>query len=200
MWTVFLAVLGLIVMAVARRAVDRVCLRSRKEAFKMGLIGLLTEALVLPAMALFAVTIIGIPIAVFVIPLALLLALLLGYVGVSYAIGERLGNGSGRSPYLSMVIGLLVLQGLVILGGLIGLPGGGLGLVGTIIKVIGYAVIYVAATVGLGAVIVSKFGTADWQEKPPAGTYPQPAAPQPVPPQAPQAPQAPAAPQAPGTV
>ncbi len=163
MWTIFLCVLGLIVMAVARRSAERVRERSRKDAFKMGLFGLLTEVLILPAMALLAITIIGIPVAFFVIPLLLALALLLGYVGVSYAMGERIGNGHGRSPYGSMAIGLFILQGLVILGGLIGLTGGGLGLVGTVIRVIGYAVIYVAATVGLGAVIMSKFGTKDMQ-------------------------------------
>jgi hypothetical protein len=165
MWTVLLVVVGLIVMAVAKRPVDNVCVRARKEAFKMGLFGLLAEILVLPVMAIFAITIIGIPIAIIVIPLVLALALLLGYVGVSYAVGERLGNGTGRSPYASMAIGLFVLQGMVILGGLIGLPGGGIGVVGTVIKFIGYAVIYVAATVGLGAVIVSKFGTKEWQPK-----------------------------------
>jgi hypothetical protein len=62
-----------------------------------------------------------------------------------------------------VAIGILILEGLVILGGVIGLPGGSLGLVGTIIRVIGHAVIYVAATVGLGAVIMSKFGTRDMQ-------------------------------------
>ncbi len=163
MWTILLVVLGLVVMAVARRPVERVCELSRKEAFKMGLIGLLVEVLIMPAMALLCVTVIGIPVAIFVIPLLLTLALLLAYVGVGYAIGERIGNGHGRSPYGSMVIGLLILQGLWIVGALIGLPGGGLGLVGTTIRVIGYAVIYVAATVGLGAVIMSKFGTKDMQ-------------------------------------
>jgi len=161
MWTIFLVLLGLITVAIARRPVERVCELSRKEAFKMGLIGLLVQVLIMPAMALLFVTVIGIPVAIFVIPLLLALALLLGYVGVSLATGERIGNGHGRSPYGSMTIGLLILQGLVILGAIIGLPGGGLGLVGTIIKVIGCAVIYVAGTVGLGAVIMSRFGTKD---------------------------------------
>lgn len=161
MWTIFLVLLGLITLAVARRPVERVCELSRKEAFKMGLIGLLVQVLLLPAMAILFVTVIGIPVAIFVIPLVLAFALLLGYVGVSLATGERIGNGHGRSPYASMTIGLLILQGLVFLGALIGLPGGGLGVVGTTIRVIGYAVIYVASTVGLGAVIMSRFGTMD---------------------------------------
>jgi len=163
MWTVILVILGLAVTAVARRPAERVRDLSRKEAFKMGLIGLLVQVLLLPAMALLFVTVIGIPVAIFVVPLVLAFALLLGYVGVSHAIGERIGNGHGRSPYWSVTIGLLILQALWVAGLLIGLPGGGLGLVGTTIKVIGYAVIYVASTVGLGAVIMSKFGTKDMQ-------------------------------------
>ncbi|MFC1799929.1 hypothetical protein ACFL2Z_03355 [Candidatus Eisenbacteria bacterium] len=181
LWTIFLVVLGLITIAVARRPVERVCELSRKEAFKMGLIGLLVQVLILPAMAILFVTVIGIPVAIFVIPLVLAFALLLGYVGVSLATGERIGNGHGRSPYWSMTIGLLILQGLVFLGALIGLPGGGLGIVGTTIRVIGYAVIYVASTVGLGAVIMSRFGTMDRR---PATTV-EFQVPPPAPPQAP---------------
>ena len=190
MWTIFLVILGLITIAVAKRPVERVCELSRKEAFKMGLIGLLVQVLLLPAMALLFVTVIGIPVAIFVIPLVLAFALLLGYVGVSLATGERIGNGHGRSLYASMIIGLLILQGLVILGSLIGLPGGSLGLVGKPIWVIGCAVIYVASTVGLGAVIMSRFGTMD--RKPPTTVQFQ------VPPQGPGQPGGGQPPQAPG--
>jgi hypothetical protein len=159
MWTILLIVLGLIVIAVAKRPVGNVSVRARKEAFKMGLIGLLTEVLVLPVIALFCITIIGIPIGLVAIPLVFALALLLGYVGVSQAIGERMGEGAQRSVYMNMAVGILVLQGLLILGWIVRLPGGGLAIVGNVIGFIGWAVVYVAGTVGLGAVIMSKFGT-----------------------------------------
>jgi hypothetical protein len=165
MWTILLIVLGLIIIAVARGAVEKVTVRARKEAFKMGLIGLLAEVLLIPVILLFVITIIGIPIGVIVIPLVFALALLLGYVSVSYAVGARLGNGHGRSIYASMALGLIALQGLAILGGIVGLPGGSMNLVGNIICYIGWAVIYVAGTVGLGAVIMSKFGTAEYKPK-----------------------------------
>jgi hypothetical protein len=159
MWTILLIVLGLIVIAVAKRPVGNVSVRARKEAFKMGLIGLLTEVLVLPVIALFCITLIGIPIGLVAIPLVFALALLLGYVGVSQAIGERMGEGAQRSVYMNMAVGILVLQGLLILGWIVRLPGGGLAIVGNVIGFIGWAVVYVAGTVGLGAVIMSKFGT-----------------------------------------
>jgi hypothetical protein len=171
-WTIVLIVLGLIIVAIARGPVERVCTRARKEAFKMGLIGLLAEVLLIPVCLLFIITIIGIPVGVLVLPLVFALALLLGYVGVSVAVGGRIGNGSEKSVYMSVALGIFVLQGLAILGGILKLPGGPIGFVGTVINVIGWAVIYVAATVGLGAVIMSKFGTKGYEAKPavaPAG-------------------------------
>jgi hypothetical protein len=186
-WTIMLIVLGLIIMAVFRRGVDNVYARARKEAFKMGLFGLLGWVLFLPVVILFAITIIGIPVAILVI-LAFFLALLFGFVGVSYAVGSRLGNGHDRSVYASMAIGVLALHGLVILGGLIGLPGGALHIIGQVIAFIGWAVIFVAVTVGLGCVIMSKFGTAElkpkqaapvpvWNQPPPGQGYQAPPAP-----------------------
>jgi hypothetical protein len=177
LWTVMVVILGLIIMAVFRRGVENVCMRARKEAFKAGLIGLLAEVLLVPAMLLFIITIIGIPIGVLVLPLVFVLAALFGYIGVSYAVGARLGNGHGRSPYASIALGVIVLSGLAILGGLIGLPGGTIQMIGKVVGFIGWAVIYVAVTVGLGAVILSKFGSSDmkpkaapvdWQYPPPA--------------------------------
>jgi hypothetical protein len=165
-WIAMLIVLGVIIVAVFRRGVENVCSRARKEAFKMGLIGLLAEVLVIPIMVLFIVTIIGIPIGAFVLPLLFALAALFGIVGVSYAVGGRLGNGHGRSVYVSIALGLFVLHGLAILGGLVGLPGGSMSAIGKVISFFGWAVLYVAATVGLGAVIMSKFGTAALMPKP----------------------------------
>lgn len=165
-WIIMLIVLGLIIMAIFRRGVENVCIRARKAAFKMGLIGLLAEVLLIPAIVIFVITIIGIPIGVFVLPLVFALAALFGIIGVSYAVGGRLGNGHGRSVYVSIALGLFVLHGLAILGGVIGLPGGSMSAIGKVISFFGWAVLYVAVTVGLGAVIMSKFGTAELKPKP----------------------------------
>jgi hypothetical protein len=152
-------------MAIFRRGVENVCTRARKEAFKMGLFGLLGWLLIVPVVAIFAITIIGIPVAILLV-LAFFLALLFGFIGVSYAIGNRLGNGHGRSIYISMAMGVIALYGLVILAGLIGLPGGALHMIGRVIAFIGWAIIFVAVTVGLGSVIMSKFGTSELKPKP----------------------------------
>jgi hypothetical protein len=165
LWTAFLVLLGAIVIAVARRPVRNMCTLARREAFKMGLIGLLSWVIIFVAIAFFTVTIIGIPIGLILIPLITALAVLFGYVAVALAVGERFGNGGGRSIYTTMGIGILLLQALAILGGLLRLPGGGIGIIGAIISVFGWAVIFVAATVGLGAVVMSKFGTKGPNDK-----------------------------------
>jgi len=170
--TLLIILLALVVAAVARRPVENVCMTAKKEAFKMGLIGLGVEVLVLPVIVLFCITIIGIPIGLVAIPLVLALAVLLGYTGVGLAVGERFaGAGNGKSIYWSIVVGMLILEALKIVSALVRLPGGVLGMMGWVIAFVGWAVIYVAATVGLGAVVMTRFGT-------------RPAAPVPPPPQA----------------
>lgn len=183
-WSVVLVLLALLVLAVARRPVENVCARAKREAFKMGLIGLAAWLLVGPAIVLFLITIIGIPIGLVVIPLLFALALLLGYTGVGLAVGERIGGSSGRSAYFNLALGVIALQGVTIIAGIMRIPGSWLGIVGWIVAVVGWAVIFVAATVGLGAVIVTRFGTSAPKMTPPAppgGVVATPAASQPPP-------------------
>lgn len=171
-WSVVLILLTLLVMAVARRPVENVCSRARHEAFKMGLIGLAAWLLVGPAIVLFLVTIIGIPIGLVVIPLLFAVALLLGYTGVGLAVGERIGGSAGRSAYLNLALGVLALQGVSIIAGIMRIPGSWLGVLGWIVAVVGWAVIFVASTVGLGAVIMTRFGTSAPKVAPPGSGVP----------------------------
>ncbi len=157
-FTVLLIIVGALIIAVAGVGVDRVTDAATKSAFKMGLIGLLAEVIIAAVIAVFAITIIGIPISMLV-ALGALVAFLLGYTGVSVAIGRRWGNHSERSKYVSLMIGVVFLQALTILGGILRLSGGAVGAFGYVASLIGWAVVYVAATVGLGAVVMSRFGT-----------------------------------------
>jgi hypothetical protein len=182
-WTFVILVLALLVTAVARRPVENVCMRARREAFKAGLVGLAAWLLVGPIALLFIVTIIGIPVGLVVIPLLFSLAALLGYTGVGMAVGERLGGGIGKSPFMSVAIGIILLQAINIVAGIIRLPGSWLGAIGWIIAFFGWAVIFVAITIGLGAVILTKFGMARPGVAPAGGAAGQ------VPPQAPVGPQ-----------
>jgi hypothetical protein len=181
--TFVILLLCLLVTAIARRPVENVCMRARREAFKAGLVGLAAWLLVGPIALLFIITIIGIPVGLVVIPLLFTLAALLGYTGVGMAVGERLGRGTGRSAFMSVTIGIILLQALNLVAGIIRLPGSWLGAIGWMIAFVGWAVIFVAVTIGLGAVILTKFGTAR------PGTGPARGAAGPVPPQAPVGPQ-----------
>jgi hypothetical protein len=182
-WTLFVILLGLIVVAVARRHVENVCVTAKKETFKMGLIGLLTEVLLVPVIGLFCITIIGIPIGLVVVPMLFTLAMLLGYTGVGLAVGERFTGGNGKSVYWSAAMGILLLQATWIVSAIVRLPGGILGSIGWVIAFLAWAVIYVAVTVGLGAVVMTRFGTRLPHAVAPAPQYI--AAPAPPPPAAP---------------
>ena len=159
-WTIVVLILCLLVAAVAGRQVGTIYARARRDAFKMGLIGLAAWLLVGPVIVLFLVTIIGIPIGIVVIPILFALALLFGYTGVAQAVGERFGAGAGRSIYANVALGVLLLNALVILGSIFRLTGSVVGAFGWVITFVGAAVMFVAATVGLGTVIMTRFGTA----------------------------------------
>jgi hypothetical protein len=160
MWLIILMVLGALLIAVVRRPVDIVSDRVRKEAFFNGLIGLLAWVLVIPVMVLLVVTIVGIPIAILV-PFIFAIMMLLGFIGVSVATGQKFVVTTNGSAYRSMAVGVVLLYGLVILGSLLKFGPGPIHFAGSVIGFIGWAIVFVAVTVGLGAVITSRFGTRE---------------------------------------
>ena len=170
MWVIILVVLGALLIAVVRRPVDIVSDRVRKEAFLNGLIGLLAWLLIGPVFILLAVTIIGIPIAV-LLPFVFVIMLLLGFVGVAVATGQKFTGAANGSAYRAMALGTVILYGLWILGALLKLGPGPLHFAGSILGFLGLAIVIVATTIGLGAVVMSRFGTREKTPKPaPAAT------------------------------
>jgi len=159
-WLIVLVLLGALLIAIVKRPVDIVSDRVRREAFFNGLIGLLTWALVIPVMILLVVTVIGIPIAI-LLPFVFVIMLLLGFIGVAVAIGQRFAGGDGGSAYRAMGMGVIILYGLWIIGALFKMGPGPIHFAGSIFGFLGMAVVFVAATVGLGAVITSRFGTRE---------------------------------------
>jgi hypothetical protein len=164
MWLIVLVVLGALLIAVVRRPVDIVSDRVRKEAFFNGLIGLLVWALFIPVMVLLVITIIGIPIAI-LLPFVFAIMMLLGFIGVSTATGQKFVPGTNGGAYKAMAVGVIILYGLVVLGALLRMGPGPLHFAGSIIAFIGWAVVFVAVTVGLGAVVTSRFGTREKMPK-----------------------------------
>jgi hypothetical protein len=157
----FLLFIGLIVFSVAPDHVKRVRTKLEKEMLKSGLVGLLGEILILPIFILLIITIIGIPVAILVQPLAILLAAILGYTAVSLYIGEKIKENTNIKPQtalLTVLLGIIAVELISILARIIGVagaPGSGIGLA---LMICYWFLIYLILTIGFGAVILTRFG------------------------------------------
>jgi hypothetical protein len=156
-----LVLVGLIIVAFGRNAVERIGGRIAATPVRSGLIGLAAEVLFLPVTVLtvvvLAISIVGIPLLVLV-PFAILLVMLVGLVGfiaLAHHVGGRLSarfGWSAPSPYASVAIGVLAVGTLTLIGRLAGLAGGFF--LGAPLTGLGYLLEYVAWTVGFGAALL----------------------------------------------
>jgi hypothetical protein len=124
-------------------------------------VGLLGEILILPIFILLIITIIGIPVAILVEPLLVLLATILGYTAVSLYIGERIKENTNIKPQtslLTVLLGIIAIELIPIFARIIGVagaPGSGIGLA---LIICYWFLIYLILTFGFGAVILTRFG------------------------------------------
>jgi len=196
-----LALLAVLGVLLARPGVEVAAARVASEPWKAAFAGLLAQLLFLPVLILvvvvLAVSIIGIPLLVLV-PFALcalVVANFLGYVGVARILGggaERQLRWSASSVALSVVVGVVLIQGLSLFGRALSLPGGWLAVLGFTIVGLGFFVKYVVWTMGLGAMTLAAL-SGDWRRPrmasaalppPPAVEPPEPGEPE-APPAAP---------------
>lgn len=166
--TALLAILILLTVGVARRRVSSVAERARTEPWKSGLIGFVVEVLIAPVVILISLllvlSIVGIPVLVVLLPLTLLVILILfflGYAGVAVAVGNSLRGRRSEvrrlSPYLAVLVGLVLIQSWHILGEGLAFAGGLVRLTGYLLILFGFFLKYLAWTVGLGAVMLDRF-------------------------------------------
>lgn len=188
---VFLMLLVCLVILVARRPLERVDRQLAVEPWKAGLVGFCAQLLFLPLLivvtVLLAITIVGC--ALFLLYpflfLALILFALLGYAAVAHRVGRwveaRFGWRSAGSPYVAALIGVLVIQIWSLLGNVLSVGGGVLDFFAGMFLLLGWAVAYVAWTVGFGAVLLARFGTEPgyWPARA-AAVPPVPVPPQPI--------------------
>ncbi|HNV03882.1 MAG TPA: hypothetical protein PLE61_12930 [Vicinamibacterales bacterium] len=161
------ALFAAIVAAVAPGAVRGVSDRAAAEPWRAGLVGLAAELLFVPLLvltvAVLAISIIGIPLLLLV-PFGLIavgLAFVLGLAGAGRALGTcvaRRVGGAAPGMAASLVLGLAVIWALTAVARFVGLLGPPAGFFVAGLLVAGFLVEYVAWTVGLGAVILSRFG------------------------------------------
>lgn len=157
-----------------RRFIEGVGDTARHATVRSGLVGLAAAFLIVPAFVLgiiaLIISIIGIPaLLVFVplFPLAVVVALLLGYIGVAHAAGEafaerrfsgeewyRLGNS-----YYFLLAGLGLLLALFLGANILELTGPFLGFLRGVLTFLGVVLTWAVLTIGLGAVLISRGGT-----------------------------------------
>jgi cytoskeletal protein CcmA (bactofilin family) len=167
---IVLAGAGAALIFYGHRYLETVSDTLRASAPRSGAVGLAAAFLIVPAFVVLivalAVSIVGIPlllVAIPLYPLAVAAAAMFGLLAAAYAIGERTSeqrsySASRRNGYVYLATGLLVLFAPVLMGHLVGMTPF-LGWVGGLIKFFSYAIIWVATTAGLGAVILSRAGT-----------------------------------------
>ncbi len=141
-WLGMLA-LGLPVAALWPNAVEATALQMRRDPGRSVLVGLATAVLALPALLLVSITIIGLPVA-FAAAAGLVAVWFFGYIAVWQLAGSATLARAGRAeahPLLSLAAGsiLLFLAGWIpVLGGLVWLA---------------------ASCLGIGATLLTRFGT-----------------------------------------
>jgi hypothetical protein len=167
-WIAVLILLVCLAYLLARRPIERMEYRVGTSAWKAALVGLVAQLLFVPALVLtcvvLAISIIGIPFLLLVpfAILALVIGSLLGYTAVAKHLGHVAESRFGwhhASPYISLLIGVGLIMLLSFFGHALGVAGGPLKLFGTVLTILGFIAQYVAWTIGLGVLLLTRFGT-----------------------------------------
>jgi hypothetical protein len=150
---------------------ERVSGTIRRDTGRSAGVGIAANFLSLPAFAIgfvvLLVTIIGIPLLLLYVPLfwvALAAAAAFGLVSAAHAIGERTAEQSGafgsmrRNAYSYTFTGIGLLLAPLFAAHLLELTGF-LGWLGDLVEVLGTLILWAAATVGFGAVVLTRAGT-----------------------------------------
>jgi len=149
-----------------KSGVERVSDAIENNFWKSVLAGFIGVLIIVPLTVLLAVLIIGIPL----IPLlwiATIAGMIFGFTSIAYTIGRvasRKKSWNDRSPYILALIGFLVIEIIAFLGHLVALPGGAFAGIGGILKGLGFIISYLAWMIGLGGVILTRFGAKKFGE------------------------------------
>jgi hypothetical protein len=162
-----LVAMALAVAIGARTHLETIASTIRTDFWRSFLVGLLGEVAAVPlfllSMVALAITIVGIlliPFAAVAYALAVLGALDLGFLAMSLLAGDALlrDEGSARDPrplVTHLIAGLTVFLLLWLLAG----GAAYFGLAGSVLRLLAFLSTWIAATVGLGATILTRAGT-----------------------------------------
>jgi hypothetical protein len=158
----FLFFLGIVVLALVPKNVQKVKDKITKNPWQSALIGFLGEILILPVFILLLITIIGIPVAIIILPLAILLGFLLGYTSISLLIGEKLKQNTNLKPQtqmLTLVLGILTVEFISLFASFLRIFWGFFSPFALIFAILGALITYIVLTVGFGGAILTLLGT-----------------------------------------
>jgi hypothetical protein len=159
-----------LLLLLARRPLERMERKVATEPWKSGLVGLISQILIVPVfivvLLVLVISIIGIPLLL-LLPFAILGLLLLAFMGfcaVAIRLGRILEERFGwtlASPYLVLILGIATIGIWSVIADLLDFGGGWLWFFVMMFAIFGALVKYVAWTVGFGAAVLTRFGTAD---------------------------------------
>jgi len=162
-----------IALLLARPTVEASAHRLADNVVKATVVGVAAQILIPPTLIiagiLLAISIIGIPVLLFLTPfvvLALIVMALLGFTGSAYAVGQwmRRRFGIASEPgFADVVLGVIMILLPLLMGRLIGVAGWPVNGLALILIVSGFAIEFLAWTAGFGAVLTNTF--ARWQAR-----------------------------------
>jgi hypothetical protein len=162
-----LCFLAVLVVLFGREYMERAGAVASASSVKAGAVGLLAQILFLPLLVItcvvLVITIVGIPLLL-LLPFAILavaIVALVGFTGVAHRVGGIAASRFGwqqQNPYTVTVIGVLILMLPVLLSRLVSLGGGVMFPMAVVLGIVGFLTEYVAWTIGLGAVALTRFG------------------------------------------
>jgi hypothetical protein len=171
--TLLLLLTGL-ALIVARHSVDASAERVSNNPLKVTIIGLVAEVLALPVLILTAIvlsiSIIGIPLLLLLpfVVLGLIIMALVGFTGTAAAIGnavQRRYSPGAQTPYMAVVVGVLVILSPVILGRLLSVVGWPVTPAAVLLVGIGFTLELLAWASGFGAMLSTAL--SGWQARRP---------------------------------
>jgi hypothetical protein len=173
-YVVLFAIAFVTIMFGGRRYIEGVGDTARNATGRSMLVGLAAGFLVIPAFILgiiaLVISVVGIPALLVWVPgypVAVVLALMLGYLGVAHAAGESLAERRlhmtdwferGNSYYF-LLSGLGMLLALFLASQVVQMAGPWLNAVRGVLAFLGFAITFFALCTGLGAVLLSRGGT-----------------------------------------
>jgi hypothetical protein len=170
-FALILCLIGAGLVFYALPQLERVSGTIRRDTGRSAAVGIAANFLSLPAfvigLVVLLVTIIGIPLLLLYVPLfwvALMAAAGLGLVAAAHALGERTAEQSGafgsmrRNAYSYTFTGIGMLLAPLFAAHLLELTGF-LGWLGDLVELLGTLILWAAATVGFGAVVLTRAGT-----------------------------------------